>query len=327
MLRDLLDPGAGAVDPGAGGIIGVVDRPDLQRLDPWRWEPRRDGMLVAVGGAGCGRSGLVEAIASVGPSIRVPLHPAGAWDAVHELTEIDGDHGGLTLLVDDLDLIADRFEPEHRQAWLDRLATLCRRRRELGLGVVLTAASTDGAMRSLEPHASIRVLMRMPSRQDHRMAGGDAATWDARMPPGGAVVDGHRAQVLEVDPVARPPIDPRRRRLGAGPIAVIAADAGAVARRLEHAGRAVVPVVDGLAAASAGRLVSTSAIVGDASAWQARWDAVELAAAHAELLVHGLTTAQLRAVTARRDLPPPLPDGDDWCWLITPSRVLRAQLP
>lgn len=325
-LPGLLDDTADIM-AASGGVIGVIDRPDLQRIDAWRWHPRRDGMLAAIGAAGCGRSGLIEAIAAVGPSLRVPLDAAGAWDAVHDLAGVDGDHGGLTLLVDDLDLIVDGFEPEHRQAWLERLVLLCRRRRELGLGVVVTAASSDGPMRLLEPHAAVRVLMRMPSRQDHRMAGGDAATWDARLPPGGALVDGHRAQVLAVDPAPSAVIEPRRRRLRARTIAVITADPAAVARRLDRAGRAVLGVPEGLAGMAAGGLPPSAAVVGDAAAWQARWDAVELATAHADVLVHGLAITQLRAVTARRELPPPLPEGDDWCWMLAPGRVLRARLP
>ena len=324
-LPSLLDGGEPVVD---AGVIGVIDRPDRQRIEPWTWSARQHGLLLAVGAAGCGRSGLAAAIAATGPSIHVPQDAAIAWDRLERLAGSDGDHGGVALIIDDLDLVVDRFEPEHRQVWLDRLVGLCRRRRELGIGIVVTAASVDGPMRLLEPHASTRVLMRLPSRQDHRLAGGDGDTWDARMPPGGAVVDGRRAQVLDVPGMGgTADVEPeaRARRLGTGRVVVIAADPAAAADRLAVAGRPVLAVAEALA--STGALPPDAAIVGDAAAWQSRWDALDALGAGADVLVTGLPIATMRAVTGRRELPPPLPPGDEWCWMLGPGRIVRARLP
>ena len=157
------------------------------------------------------------------------------------------------------------------------------------------------------------------------MAGGDAESWDPRLPSGGAVVDGRRAQVLQVATGRPQAAPPQARVIGDGPIGVIAADPGSLLQGLTDAGRTVLSVAEGLAAIDS--LPPSAAIVGDVASWQARWDAVEIAATRAQLLLHGVTVATLRAVTGRRELPPPLPDGARWCWLLMPGRVVRARLP
>ena len=327
-----------AGETGLAGVIGVLDRPERQRIEPWIWNPRHDGVLLAIGAAGCGRSGLLAAIEAVGPSIRIGAEPASAWDALADLTEATGDHGGLTLLIDDLDVVLDAFDPEHRQVWLDRLVSLCRRRRELGIGIAVTAVNLDGALRAIEPHVTTRVLMRMPSRQDHRLAGGDGSTWDATMAAGGAIVNGVRAQVIAVGTVgavggvgAVAPARVRSAPPAIGPIAIIAGDASNVARALSASSRTIMTPADALTAVAMGGLADDVAVVGDSVAWQARWDAIETLSQHATVMLHGLSTAQARAVSGRRELPPPLPasspSGDQWCWQLAPGRILRARLP
>lgn len=342
VLHTILATGAPVDRSATAGVIGALDRPDLQRILPWTWDPQRDGVLLAVGAAGCGRSGLLAAIGAAGPSIRIVPEPPAAWDALAELVDAAGDHGGTTLLIDDLDLVLDRFDPEHRQVWLERLVSACRRRRELGIGVAITTVSLDGSARAIEPHVSTRVLMRMPSRQEHRLAGGDAETWDPALPPGGAIVDGIRAQVLApaTDPsgAGRAPARSvstgriRSTPLGAGLVAVVCGDPESVSTTLRAAGRTIetptsaLRLLEGAVRGGIG-LPPRTAIVGDAAAWQARWDALETIGRHASVLVHGLPIAQVRVITGRRELPPPLPDGDRWCWMLTPGRILRTRLP
>jgi S-DNA-T family DNA segregation ATPase FtsK/SpoIIIE len=313
---------------GADGVIGLLDRPDRQSIEPWRWRPQRDGMLLAVGSAGCGRSGLLAAIAAVGPSIPISTDPASAWDSLADLADSRGDHGGATLLVDDLDLVLDRFDAEHGQAWLDRLVSVCRRRRELGIGIAVSSATLDGPVRSIEPHVTTRVLMRMQSRQDHRLAGGDASTWDPGLPPGGAIVDGIRAQVLLVDRAPRVGERARAHPVDDGPLAIVAADPRSVATRLQELGREVMTPEHAMRALAVGSLAPATVVVGDPVAWQVRWDALDAIGHHAPVLLHGLALSQVRAITGRRELPPPLPDAPQWCWMmLAPGQFTRAQLP
>ena len=315
--------------PADAAVIGAIDRPDLQAVLPWSWHP--DGLALVLGGPRSGRSGLVSAIASVAPSLLVPEEPAAAWDAIEALAGATGDHGGLAVLVDDLDLLASRLDPEHRQVLLDRIAGLARAAPRLGLGIVATAASLDGAIRSLEPLVRSRILLRMPSRQEHLLAGGDGASWDRRLPPGGAIVDGHRAQLIDAPPPPATSPRIRARPLGEGPLAVVAAAPAAVAERLAAAGRRVIGIEEALAALAVGAgpagLAPDAAVVADPAAWQARWGALETIGASARVLVNGLDPARFRTATGARVLPPPLPDEEGWCWMLDNGSAVRARLP
>ena len=323
--EDLAPAGLGGTGPAA--VIGAVDRPDRQRIEPWTWSAIDDGVLLAVGAPGSGRSGLLAAIAAAAPSIRVPDEPAVAWDALVELTTGRRDHGGATVLIDDLDLLAHRLPAEHRPGFLDLLGDLCRRRRELGVGIAVTAATPDDAVRAIVPHVQTRVLLRAPSRQEHLLAGGAAETWTPDLPPGGAIVDGRRVQVLDAGPLAGSARAPSERRIGDAPLAVVAPSPDRVAVRLGRAGRRVIDLDDFLGRAGRGALGAGTATVADPAAWQARWGAVGALAGRATVVAHGLDAAQLRGAVGFRGVAPPLPDDEDAAWILLGDRAVRTRLP
>lgn len=326
----------GRRDGGDSAVIGAIDLPDEQAIAAWRHRPERDGVVLVVGAPGSGRSGVLAAIAASGPTIRVSDEPCAAWDVLDELAAASGQHGGATVLLDDLDLLVHRFGVDHRREVLDRVAALCRRRRELGLGVVVTTATIDDAVRSIEPFVQSRVLLRLHSSQEQVIAGGAAADWLGDAPPGAGTVGGRRVQVLDV---ARPPsvsCEPRWRALPSGPIAVVAADPAAVEAALIAAGRRSVPLDTLLAAPAHGRggssprAAATEAdvvAVADVTTWQQHWGAAAALSGRASIVAVGLEPAALRAALNERRTPPPLPAGGELGWLIGADAIVRTRLP
>lgn len=74
------------------GTIGLVDLPDLQRQDPWSWDPVSDGNLLL---AGLPAAGVGEAAAAAGLALAGRLGP----DDLH-LYAIDHGSGALSVLRD-----------------------------------------------------------------------------------------------------------------------------------------------------------------------------------------------------------------------------------
>lgn len=319
-LADLVDG-----DLGGDGVIGAIDRPDRQTVEPWRWHA--EGLSLVIGAPGSGRTGMLDALAAAVPSVRVPAEPAAAWDTIIELAEATGDHGGVAVLVDDIDRLGEQLDPEHRQILTDRLVALVRAAPRLGLGVVVTAVTSDGLVRALEPIARRRVLLGMSSRQDYLLAGGDAVHWDARLPPGGAVVEGHRGQILAVETSGAPDARILEQPIGDTALAVVAAAPAAAAERLAAAGRRILDIEQGRAHAAAGELPRDVAVVADPAAWQAQWGALEALGAAACVVVAGLDPPGFRSVTGLRVLPPPLPTGQEWAWLVRDGAAHRTRLP
>jgi S-DNA-T family DNA segregation ATPase FtsK/SpoIIIE len=70
-------------------------------------------------------------------------------------------------------------------------------------------------------------------------------------------------------------------------------------------------------------------VVADVDQWQANWGSLTAARSVATVAMHACSSADFRALTRSRELPPPLPPGDsEACWVLTDDGTARrARLP
>lgn len=289
---------SGAGDGPEGVVLGLVDRPAAQAVDPVLWRPERDGPLLAIGSASSGRTALADLVAGqLGTSV-VDREDA-LWDALAD---------GGPLVVDDVDLLLARLGEEHQQAVAQGLATAMRS----GRPVALTARRATSAMAQLAPLAELRVLLRIASRQEHVVAGGAGGTHDAGLPPGGGWIDDERVQ-LALPPAPAPRRAPRAVPLPEGPLAVVLGPAAALPPAL--AAGAVAPGAPGADAAPV--------VAGAAHEWEAAWGELDRLRRVRPVLALGVDARQLRQALRHAPLPPPT--RGEPAWLIDGGAVLRLR--
>jgi S-DNA-T family DNA segregation ATPase FtsK/SpoIIIE len=183
-----------------------------------------------------------------------------------------------------------------------------------------------------------RLLLRLPTRQEHVLAGGDGEQFSAALPPGAGRWEGLRVQIAHAAAEPRqsagrpvpPALDLSR------PIAVVTRRPAQFAERL----RRCFPALGGSGAISLlgaeGIGVSTgrpAAIVGDAQTWLSNWGSIAALRATHTVVVEGCGAAEFRSITRVTELPPPLaPTAGGGTsaafWALDPDgRITRATLP
>ncbi|RJT90670.1 hypothetical protein D6T64_03355 [Cryobacterium melibiosiphilum] len=258
----------------------------------------------------------------------------------------------LLMLLDDVDSVYARWSGEHQQAALDMLTGLLRDGPGQGLFVALTAQRLYGGLRGVSAHCRSRLLLSVRDRDDYREAGGLADVFSDTLPPGGGYWQGLRVQLLAAaagnaqalpgcgapaSPVDPAPILDLERMLRHAPLVVVS---GAPARTIAGLRRSVGPevrLVDLVGTSELGTGASRlevrdatagTVIVGDADGWQAQWALLAALRGRATLIFDGCSLADLRQITHRRDLPPPLLAGRSRVWVLSPDGALsRATLP
>ena len=76
-----------------------------------------------------------------------------------------------------------------------------------------------------------------------------------------------------------------------------------------------------------GEAQSGTAFVGDVDTWQAQWTLLAALRPHADLVFDCCSLADYRAISRRRDLPPPLAPNRGRAWVLRPDgTVHRATL-
>ncbi|MDQ1582051.1 MAG: segregation ATPase FtsK/SpoIIIE, family [Microbacteriaceae bacterium] len=346
--------------------LGVEDVPSEQRQQVAVYRPERDGGLVVLGAHGTGKSTVIASIARQCSGSAVSIASSdleSAWDALRDAMACcsGGADAGFSepeqprlVLVDDLDSLHARIGEEYQQALIDMIGTLLRDGPAARVHVVATAQRLPGPLQGLLPLFGDRLILRMSSRQEHVLAGGEHSLFDGTARPGAGTRRGRRVQLASSGtptgshgqaagglvsqpfepPGSAPPIGfsggGRYLLISRAPVrraAELRAALGETARVIELGaqpinGRMVDPGADELLA-SDGPVI----VVGDPDAWQAQWTALSTLRARATLIFDGCSLAEVRLIARRRELPPLLGPGRDRVWLCDPEgRFFRASL-
>ncbi|WP_413316438.1 FtsK/SpoIIIE domain-containing protein [Agrococcus sp. 1P02AA] len=293
-----------APDGGARGArvrLGLLDLPAQQRIAPVVWRPARDGPLLAVGGAVSGRTSLAELIAL---QLETPVidREDALWDALQSPGP---------LVIDDLDLQLARLDDEQQAAVAHGIA---RRMRE-GAPVACTARRVSTAMGQVAPLAELRILLRIASRQEHVVAGGDGRLHDGGLPPGAGWLQDQRIQ-LALPPSRAPRREPLGVPLPRGPAAVVLG-----------VGAALPPALDRLAGGSAPAKPGTderaALVVGSVAEWEAAWGALDRLRAERPVLLLGVDARGLRQLIRHAPHPPPMREAP--AWVLRDGRFARLR--
>lgn len=291
----------------AGIQLGLVDLPAEQRVAPVLWRPQQHGPLLAIGGAGSGRTSLTSLLADQLGTVVVDREDS-LWDAVQE---------HAPLVVDDLDLQLARLSEEQQASVVQ---TLARRMRE-GAPVALTARRITSAMGQIAPLAELRILLRIASRQEHIVAGGAGMLHDSALPPGAGWLHDERIQLaLPPRQVARQ--EPRFVPLPPGPVSVVlgvGAQLPAELAALAVAGRVAKPGQQ-----TPGQQMAEM-VVGTVAEWEAAWGELDRLRAERPVLVLGVDERQLRQVLRHAPLPPPMRSAP--AWQLDAGRFERVRYP
>ena len=342
--------------PHDGIPFGLLDDPANQAQPAAVYRPADHGNLLVVGAAASGKSTVLAALGASATVYRLPADIEGAWDALLALAaetrqSETGDAArsprpARLVLLDDLDALLARFPEEYEGAVLELLTRCLREGPAHDTHWALTAQRITPALHPVVSLCGSRLLLRLPNRQEHVLAGGDGSAFVERLPPGAGRWQGLRVQVARpADGNARTPqpADPvfaATSILSAdAPLAVVSARPTDFVERLRRAlpefaePGAVMPVGAAPAATNTSVTVSRAsaprALVGDVDSWQAQWGALTAARSTHTVVVDGCTAGEFRTVTRVRALPPVL-DGSRGgrFWLLRPDgTVSRAALP
>jgi S-DNA-T family DNA segregation ATPase FtsK/SpoIIIE len=342
---------AGETPPGIR--IGLLDEPEHQRYRVARYQPALDGHLLVTGAGRTGKSCALAVVAEGhGPDRTVAPDPdvESVWDALEAAraalnTEPPGSlgvgtRGARLLLLDDFDSVYARWGDEHRAAAFELLTGLLRDGPAGGLSIVVAVQHLAGPLRGLPALFPCRLVLRLPVDTVPATAGTEVGRFETVLPPGGGSWNGTRIQLLQPTvaaastPVAGPTGTGTRGDDEAlrGPLLVVA---GSPRRTMTaivalHGGE----VVDLASSASPefGRLQvladDGAILVGDADTWQTHWSLLGMLRPRAAIVFDGCGLADFRAISRRRDLPPPLAPGRNRVWVLRPDgAVVRSTIP
>lgn len=331
--------------PATGVLLGLLDEPEHQRYRVARYDPERDGHLLVVGAGRAGKSTVLASVAAQRSGTAMILDPRpdveSVWDTLAGARAcLDaGAREARLVLLDDFDSVYARWGDEHRAAALERLTSLLRDGPAAGLVVVVAAQHLSGALQTLPSFCQSRLVLRMPDAAAHVAAGADPALFDAAVPPGGGCWNGARIQLLQPEPGAVRSSDEWDSVAAAGDtlaghrsLLVVAASPARTIAALSSARAGEIIDLSASSGAEAGRLRvladDGAILVGDTDTWQAQWSLLGMFRPHTAIVFDGCGLADFRAISRRRDLPPPLAPGRSRVWVLRPDgTVVRATLP
>jgi len=331
LLREEVPRGAGVL------LVGLADEPERQRQSPIGVRIGDRGLLI-VGGPGSGKSTALATIAAQtrGPVVHVPSAPEEAWDAVQRLSERSPAPGSI-VLIDDLDALGARLPGDYGREIVERLDLAVRRAGDDGVMFIVAAQRLTGVVARLGDLLPRRLLLPMPSRQEHLAAGGESAHFAPGAPAGRGRLDGRAVQVAVAG-----------RAPAAHATSIAASDAGrfqpaaaltGYITRPTTTGRAALAAwtrdgarivgIDDFAAAGAADTGSGSPVVvtGDPDQWQRHWRVLSDLRADHDLVVDTSCAAEYRVLTGDRSLPPYCAPGRPRAWLYRAGEARRVALP
>lgn len=328
-------------------VLGVEDVPEEQRQDVVSYRPERDGSLLVLGVRASGATTLLACLAAQpgwpGAIVSIGSGVEEAWDAVCDAARrCASRHDGgphLLLLADDIDSLHARLPAEHQQQFAEMLTTVLRDGPAVGVWLVATAQRLHGQLAHLATLFGEQLLMRLPNRQEHALAGGDPRLFDERMPAGGALWRGHRVQLAWT----AAPTPPAHQEADCAPILefrpgirylLVSRSPRSRADQLRAAlgDRVVVTELEGARANGEVLTVNgggvASVTIGDPDTWQAQWALLAAMGHDATMIFDGCSLADVRILARTHTLPPPLGPGPDRVWLCDGEGDLtRGRLP
>jgi S-DNA-T family DNA segregation ATPase FtsK/SpoIIIE len=332
----LSDVGAGESDDGIA--FALADLPDEQAQRPAVYRPQGQGSLLVIGAAGSGKSGVLAALAAAPSAFDVQCVASDlphVWDAVTDIVA-DAARSRRVLLFDDLDSVIAGCPDGYQSSLIDLVARALREGPATGSWCVITAQRMGGAMHSLAALCGSSLLLRMPSRAEHVLAGGEPSSFVPELPPGAGHWREKRIQVA-IAPVAQfAAANPRALVVDptSAPIVAVSANPerfASLLRELAPDRRIVVIGPIGLREHADDLSISRGGlptiVVGDPDSWQSQWSTFGSLQRDSTVLFDGVSLAEFRALTRSRDLPPPFAVGERALWAQTPDKILgRARL-
>lgn len=325
---------------GQGLAFGLVDLPAEQRRTVAVHDPDRHGHLLVLGASGAGATTTLVTLARSAercemPVVVVSADPPGAWAQFGVLASSRFAAAARPLvLIDGLDALLDRFDPDHRHEVTGVLAALLRDGSPTSPAIVATARRLSGPLTGLAGSFGSRLLLRQASADDHVLAGGRHGHHDPDQAPGSATWRGDTIQVARaaaavLPPSAIPP-SPVVRPADHPVLAVIASRPRQYLEAFRASGARVMQLARD-ADPGAGELLVTASTVptvllGDPDAWQTEWNLLTAARRDWPIALLGCTQADHRALLRDPRLPPPLGSDSAECWLSVDGETVRAVL-
>lgn len=300
-------------NPGAL-VVGVVDLPEEQAQRPLELDPWSDGAPLVVGGTASGRTTALRMLAhAAAPRAEVRWaspEPADLWAALATPPAA----GRALVLVDDLDRVLSGLDPEAQGDLVELIRCTARDARRTGLAVAASTRTAGGPVHALQTAFEHRLVLRLPSREEHVLAGAELAGFRAARRAGSLVWRGAEAQL------AQPPGQGSAVWLPEVPVVDLAAGEWAVAapRTRELLARLHAAGIDAGAPGSGARVA-----VADPESWLSAF--AELAAVRRDgrLLLIACSGADHRTLTRLRGPLPPLSAGD--AWLVEAGETRRVR--
>ncbi|OUE27457.1 ESX-1 secretion system protein EccCa1 [Clavibacter michiganensis] len=337
--------------------FALVDLPAEQRRAVATWRPATDGHLLVLGGPGSGRSSCLGALAASAAAAgvrvrRIPTDPEGCWDAIADVVARIRRPGPrpapLVVLADDLDVAVSRLGPDHQAALLDLLAALVREGPHAAVALAASGRRPGGALQAVGAAAGPPVVLALPTRQEHVLAGGEPSLFDPAAVPGAGESRGMRIQVAL--PPAGPSSDddpdvPRSSAssdlapplvLEVGPVHALVASAPAEATaRLRAEGADAVELLDlplgwsadqrETAPGMRGGAEAARVVVGDPDAWLVRGALLADIRRTGSVVLEGCAARDVRTLLRVRQVPPPLAPVPGRIWLVTPDGAVERR--
>ncbi|TPW76002.1 FtsK/SpoIIIE domain-containing protein [Schumannella soli] len=318
--------------PSGGLAFGLVDLPEQQRIGVAAYDPGQDGHLLIIGGRGAGTSTAIAAIAAAAGSdaIVVPRTLADAWAVAlrtaETVTTVAGSGSRPVLLVDDVDRLLDDAGDEGRGDFAALLVRAARTLEIAGGALVLGASRPLSGVSALSAVIDRRLLLALPSREDHVIAGGEGRDFSVRRRPGSGIWDGAEVQIAWTGAVApAAPVVSRVRIEPTAALAVVSGRPDEVLRGLRRLGTPAM-TLDQLDR-QGGVAPAGTVVVGDVDDWLADYAGLDRARRGGILLVHAATAADVRALTRIRRPLPPLDPRHDEAWRVEGRDVVRVRTP
>lgn len=358
-LSDLVatprDTGAAALRRGRDIRLpfGLGDFPDQQCQQTVYYEPATDGHLLAIGAKGSGKSRFLATCAVLAGARLLASTVEESWDQLAILLGQvrNGDFAGGLLLIDDPDSLVSRYPADYQAPLVDRLVELAQEGPAAGLFLVLATRRVPSVLSSLAALCESRLVLRMPNRQEHLLAGGSSAGWSPATPVGEAEWKEARVKIA-ITPGAVPGSEPDPVRLTATPaesmaqfVAGLAATPGqhsvlvvstrarefTVRLRAEPLAMSQIGALIELAGSTGlpsnelivARSTAVTVFIGDPESWQARWSVLAALRPCSTIVFDRCSVQEFRSIAAQRSYPPPLASAVERYLALDPDGTVR----